>query len=93
MSSGQAGATTLGAYCERFRQNYFAVRRRCRRVEPRSGADLPTSKPATMPPTPTLASCASVTDFFPTACPLTYYGVTFYGTVDIGGGWMSHGSR
>jgi predicted porin len=55
-------------------------------------ADLPTSKPAPPPPPPTLASCASVSDFFLTACPLTYYGITIYGTVDMGGGWMSHGT-
>jgi predicted porin len=54
-------------------------------------ADLPTSKGA--PPAPlVLASCSGLTDFFVTACPLTYYGTTIYGTVDMGGGWQSHGT-
>ena len=30
--------------------------------------------------------------FFVTDCPLTYYGITVYGTIDIGGGWESHGA-
>jgi predicted porin len=55
-------------------------------------ADLPTSKPAAPPPPPTLASCASPTDFFMTACPLTYYGVTVYGMVDLGVGYQTHAS-
>ena len=54
-------------------------------------ADLPTSKPAPAPP-PTLASCASPTEFITTDCPLTYYGITLYGTIDMGGGWQSHGT-
>jgi hypothetical protein len=32
------------------------------------------------PPPP--AACGSIYDFFFTKCPLTWYGVTFYGTVD-----------
>ncbi len=38
------------------------------------------------------ASCGSVYDFLFTACPLTWYGVTFYGTVDMGGTYQTHGS-
>ena len=53
-------------------------------------ADLPTTKAAPAPPAPTLASCASVQDFFTTACPLTYYGVTLYGAIDIGAGYQTH---
>jgi len=54
-------------------------------------ADLPTKKgaPAAIP---VLASCTNVQDFFTTACPLTYYGVTFYGTVDVGGGYQTEGA-
>jgi len=44
--------------------------------------------PAFTPP----AACASLYDFFLTACPLTWNGVTFYGTVDIGGSYMTHGA-
>jgi predicted porin len=44
---------------------------------------------ADAPPTP--ASCTSVKEFFATDCPLTWYGVTVFGTYDIGVGWVSHG--
>jgi predicted porin len=45
-------------------------------------------------PAPPLApaSCTSAVQFIVTDCPLTYYGVTVYGTVDMGGGWESHGT-
>ena len=53
-------------------------------------ADLPTTKgPAPVAP-PTL--CDSVQAFFLTDCPLSYQGITVYGTVDVGGGWQSHGT-
>ena len=38
------------------------------------------------------ASCGSVYDFFLTACPLSWYGVTFYGIVDLGGNYQTHGT-
>ena len=38
------------------------------------------------------ASCTSIYDFFVTACPLTWNGVTFYGTVDMGVSYMTHGA-
>jgi predicted porin len=52
-------------------------------------ADLPTMKP---PPPPILAACANVTEFFTTNCPLTYYGITVYGTVDMGLAYQSWGT-
>jgi predicted porin len=42
------------------------------------------------PPAP--AACGSAYDFFFTACPLSWYGVTFYGTVDLGGTYQTHGT-
>ena len=39
-----------------------------------------------------LVSCTSAVQFIVTDCPLTYYGITVYGTVDVGGGWESHGT-
>jgi predicted porin len=54
-------------------------------------ADLPTAKPAPPPP-PVLASCANVTEFFTTNCPLTYYGITVYGTVDMGLAYQTWGT-
>ncbi|WP_213771844.1 porin [Bradyrhizobium sp. dw_78] len=54
-------------------------------------ADLPVYDKA--PPAPLApASCASAEQFFVTACPLSYYGITVYGTVDIGGGYETHGT-
>ncbi|MDR3423125.1 MAG: hypothetical protein P4L80_18130 [Xanthobacteraceae bacterium] len=38
------------------------------------------------------AACGSVYDFFFTKCPLTWYGVTFYGTVDMGVTYQTHGT-
>jgi predicted porin len=38
------------------------------------------------------AACGSVYDFFLTACPLSWYGVTVYGTVDVGGDYQTHGT-
>jgi predicted porin len=55
-------------------------------------ADLPayTKAPPLAPVAP--MSCTSVGQFFFTDCPLTAYGITVYGTVDLGGGWESHGA-
>ena len=39
----------------------------------------------------TLPACGDALEFFLTNCPLTWYGVTLYGTVDIGADWQSHG--
>lgn len=56
-------------------------------------ADLPTSKPAPPPPPmPTLAACASPMEFITTNCPLSWYGITIYGTIDMGVAWQSHGT-
>ena len=43
------------------------------------------------PQTEGTAPCASFEDFKNTACPLTWHGITLYGTVDVGVGWVSHG--
>jgi hypothetical protein len=56
-----------------------------------SAADQPIltkAPPVAAPP----ATCGSVYDFFFTSCPLTWYGVTFYGTIDVGGGYQTHGA-
>jgi predicted porin len=59
-----------------------------------SAADMVTKAPppvvaqAASPPAP----CGSLWDFVATACPLTWYGITVYGTIDVGGGWQSHGA-
>jgi predicted porin len=38
------------------------------------------------------AACGSAYDFLMTACPLTWYGVTVYGTLDMGGTYQTHGA-
>jgi predicted porin len=54
-------------------------------------ADLPIyTKEPPPAPAPPLVSCTGVVQFFVTDCPLTYYGITVYGTYDAGGGWESH---
>ncbi len=37
-------------------------------------------------------ACGSAYDFFFTACPLSWYGVTVYGTIDVGGTYQTHGT-
>jgi hypothetical protein len=38
------------------------------------------------------ATCSSLEDFVVTACPLSWNGITLYGTIDGGVTWMSHGA-
>jgi len=55
-------------------------------------ADLQTAGPAPAPAAPSSSvGCASFEDFIHTDCPLTWHGITLYGTYDIGVGWVSHG--
>src|ERR1035441_7324750 len=50
-------------------------------------ADLPVyTKAPPLAPAPALVSCTSAVQFIVTDCPLTYYGITVYGTVDMGAG-------
>jgi predicted porin len=37
-------------------------------------------------------TCTSILDFFTTACQVAAYGVRFYGTIDIGGGYQTNGA-
>lgn len=37
-------------------------------------------------------TCAGVNEFFLTNCTLSWWGVTFYGTVDVGGNYSTHGT-
>lgn len=54
------------------------------------GAKPPAASP---PPPPQPQTCEGVGDFFTTNCTLSKYGVQVYGTVDLGAGWMSHGTE
>jgi len=38
------------------------------------------------------ATCSSFEDFVVTSCPLTWNGITLYGTIDGGVTWLSHGA-
>jgi Gram-negative porin len=51
---------------------------------------MPTKAAPATPQSP--AACTSLWDFVSTDCPLSWYGITVYGTVDMGVGWMSHGA-
>jgi len=43
--------------------------------------------------TPTLpATCIGVSQFFITDCVLSWYGISVYGAVDVGGGYQTHGA-
>ena len=48
----------------------------------------PPAQPAPSAP----AACTDVVEFFTTSCPLSWYGITVYGTVDAGVSWQSHGT-
>src|SRR5258707_6982177 len=41
---------------------------------------------------PQPATCGSLEDFVVTNCPLTWNGITVYGTIDAGVTWRSHGA-
>jgi predicted porin len=51
---------------------------------------IPTTASATADSTP--KPCTSLWDFVATKCQLTWRGITVYGTIDVGGGWQSHGA-
>jgi predicted porin len=51
----------------------------------------PATETAAAPAAPQPATCSNVRDFITTNCPLSWYGITVYGTIDIGGTWLSHG--
>jgi predicted porin len=56
-------------------------------------ADLPTKKTPAAPQKPNcFASLYSYFDSSPADCPLSYWGVTFYATIDMGVGYASHGA-
>ena len=60
---------------------------------PASAADNLVTKAApaatTNPQQP--ATCGNFEDFVTTACPLTWSGITVYGTIDAGVAWQNHG--
>ncbi len=54
-------------------------------------ADLPTKKGAPVAPPPNCyATFWTWLDSTPTDCPLSYWGITFYGQVDLGAGYETH---
>jgi predicted porin len=60
-----------------------------------SADDLTVAKAApsaTMKAPPQPATCTSLEDFVVTSCPLTWSGITVYGTIDGGVSWRSHGA-
>jgi predicted porin len=50
------------------------------------------TKAAPASPTQAAATCGSLEDFVVTDCPLTWNGITVYGTIDAGVNWRSHGA-
>ena len=59
-------------------------------VDARAADIIPTTTSATAASAP--KSCTSLWDFIATNCELTWQGITIYGTIDVGGGWQSHGA-
>ncbi len=52
-------------------------------------ADVP---PQTTKAPASVATCADPVVFVTTECPLTYWGITVYGAIDMGVGWEQHGA-
>jgi len=59
-------------------------------LNPTARAQVPTPPQAPAAP-PTSEGCASTKEFIATDCPLTWHGITIFGTFDVGLGWVSHG--
>jgi len=59
-------------------------------LNPAARAQVPTPPQAPAAP-PTSEGCASTKEFIATDCPLTWHGITIFGTFDVGLGWVSHG--
>jgi predicted porin len=56
-------------------------------------ADLPTNKAPVVPEKPNcFSSVYAYFDSTPADCPLSYWGITFYATIDMGVGYASHGA-
>ena len=55
-----------------------------------SADDVMATKAAPAVTTSAPATCTSLEDFVVTACPLTWNGITVYGTIDGGVSWRSH---
>ena len=55
------------------------------------GAALAQTAPAPPAPAASAAGCGSFTEFASTSCPLSWHGITLFGTYDVGIGWVSHG--
>jgi predicted porin len=49
------------------------------------------SRPARAADPTSEAGCTSFEEFIHTDCPLSWHGITLYGTYDVGVGWVSHG--
>jgi predicted porin len=59
-----------------------------------SAADLDgmSTKAPILKAAPGPTTCTDIAGFFLTDCQLAWYGVRFYGTVDVGGGYQTHGA-
>jgi hypothetical protein len=55
-------------------------------------ADSPPPKTAPAAAASAPKACTDPWSFIATDCVLSWYGITVYGTVDIGVGWQTHGA-
>lgn len=56
-------------------------------------ADMPTKAiPMKVPPITGPVPCTDLSGFVATDCVLSRYGITVYGTIDVGGGYQTHGA-
>ena len=54
--------------------------------------DIIVTKAQPAPASGSSGACTGAWEFFVTDCPLSWYGVRFYGTIDTGGGYQTNGA-
>src|SRR5215472_701424 len=59
-------------------------------TDARADGSMVTKAPPAAAATNTPATCDSFWNFISTSCPLTWYGITVYGSIDTGVTWQSH---
>ena len=94
MLAAERAATTVGLIMRSLKSLLLASAAGLLAVSAAAAADLPTKKtpPAAAKPN-CYASFWTWLDSTAADCPLSAYGITVYGTIDMGGGYETHASR
>jgi predicted porin len=94
MLAAVRAATTVGLTMRLLKSLLLASAAGLLAVSAAAAADLPTKK---TPPAAEKPNCYATfwtwLDSTPADCPLSAYGITVYGTIDMGGGYETHASK